>query len=73
MIRVRDRDLFDIVVEEADTLARFLLDSGGEGTGRRVVDGCVSLLQREGSLRNASRYGERPLNRRWEARNSRFF
>ena len=36
------RDLFDIIVEEAETLARFLLDSGGER--HRVVDGCVSLL-----------------------------
>ena len=43
MLRVRDRDLFDIVVEKADTLVNFLHDSGGEGTGRRVVDGCVSL------------------------------
>ena len=32
MLRVRDRDLFDIVVEKADTLVKFLLDSGGEGT-----------------------------------------
>ena len=44
MLRVRDRDLFDIVVEKADTLVKFLLESGGEGTGRGVVDGCISLL-----------------------------
>ena len=31
MIRVRDRDLFDIVVEEEKTLTIFLLDNGGEG------------------------------------------
>ena len=37
---MRDRDLFDIVVGEDKTLAKFLLDNGGEGTERRVVDGC---------------------------------
>ena len=34
---------------------------------------CVPLSAAEGNLRNASRHGERPLNRRWETRNSRLF
>ena len=50
MIRVRDRDLFEIVVGEEKTLAKFLLDNGGEGqrterSGRVCVR--LSLLQRE--------------------------
>ena len=49
MIRVRDRDLFDIVVEEEKTLAKFLLDNGGEEhrTGSGPVCARLSLLQRE--------------------------
>ena len=77
MIRVRDTDLFDIVIEEEKTLAKFLLDNGGEGhrterSGR--VCASLSAAEGEGSLRYASRYGERDLwNRGWEARNSRLF
>ena len=78
LIRVRDRDLFDIVVEEEKTLAKFLLGNGGEGhrterSGRVCVR--LSLLQRERDASgNASHYGERDLwNRGWEARNSRLF
>ena len=29
--QVRDRDLFDIVVQEEKTLAKCMLDNGGEG------------------------------------------
>ena len=77
VIRVRDRDLFDIVVGEEKTLAEFLLDNGGEGhrterSGR--VSASLAAAEGEGSLRNASRCGERDLgNRGWEARNSRLF
>ena len=39
-------DTFEIVVGEEETLAKFLLDNGGEGTERRGADGCVSLLYR---------------------------
>ena len=42
-------DTFEIVVGEKETLAKFLLDNGGEGTERRGADGCVSLLWREAS------------------------
>ena len=44
VFRVRDRHLFDIVVGEEETLAKFLLETGAEGTERRGADGCVSLL-----------------------------
>ena len=76
--QVRDRDLFDIVVGEEKTLAKFLLDNGGEGhrterSGR--VRAILSLLQREREASGRRRVVARETfwNRGWEARNSRLF
>ena len=69
--QVRDRDLFDIVVGQEKTLAKFLLDNGGEGhrTERsgRVWISAVSLLQREraASGRRDALWRERDLLESW--------
>ena len=56
-----------------ETLAKFF----GLTTVERALNGegrtSASLCCREENLRNASRYGERPLNRGWKAGNSRLF
>ena len=46
MLQVRNRHLFAIVVGEEETFAKFLLDSGGEGTERGGAEGCVTVLFR---------------------------
>ena len=45
-LRMEDRHLFTIMVGEEETLAKFLLHSGGEGTERGGAEGCVTVLKR---------------------------